>query len=184
LSDRSNDSIHVLEKLIYEESFNNTSFISDDEIKAIYQRAFQSFAWFDMTTMPVDESHTLEIDGETFWRVSHDKISTLRELELYLKAIFTDDIVLKLLSLFSRYRDIDGVLYTIGGDRPHSSLTGDEIHEIIRLSDAVIVYRVSVEMFDNPFWMDEANLLKIAVHDFHLLYIDGAWRFSNFHMVR
>ena len=168
----------------YEESFDNISFISDDEIKELYQRAFESFAWFDMTTMPVDESDTIEIDGSTFWRVSHDKISTLRELELYLKAIFTDDIVFELFPPDSRYRDIDGVLYVIGGDRPHNSMVGDEVHEIIRLSEVEIVYRLLVDMYDNPWNSDNNPVVEVVVHDFHLVYTDGAWRFSNFHMVR
>jgi len=168
-----------------DESPTGISVLTDAEIEAKYQIALETISWFHLTTMPVESETFIEADGRFFWRVSHDTISTFADLERHLRAIFTGEVVSKLLynSNF-RYRDIDGILYAEGADRGTNIFAGDEVHEIIRISDHEIIYRVSVDIFDGAWWVDGSNFVDVEIHDFHLMFTDGNWLFSNFHMVR
>ena len=160
--------------------------LADAEIEGKYQIALEAISWFHLTTMPVDVETSIEVDDRVYWLVTHETISTFAELETHLGTIFTGDVVSELLRpSYPRYRDIEGVLYAIGADRGTNIFAGDEVHEIIRVTAYEIIYRVSVDIFDDA-WLEDhsAYPVDVQVNDFHLILVDGNWLFSNFHMVR
>ena len=48
-----------------------------------------------------------------------------------------------------RYREIDSALFTVGGDRCTNILAGEEIREIIRVSEGESICRISVNIYDD-----------------------------------
>ncbi|MCL2566291.1 MAG: hypothetical protein FWE24_10900 [Defluviitaleaceae bacterium] len=158
---------------------------ADTEIEAAYQRAVEAFTWFNKSTMPADwENQVTDENGNVYMRVIHDNISTLADLEAHLYSIFVPDIVNELFNAFlphQMYRDFDGALHTMGGDRGGDLTKGDEVHEIIRESDQRIIYRVSVDVLD----IDTlSRVVDTEVYDFVYELIDGEWLFTNFNLTR
>lgn len=154
---------------------------TDAEIEAIYQRAVEVFGWFDMTTIPYDWDDQMEdANGWVFVRVAYDGISSLADLEAYLHAIFTPNVVSEMFDIVpGRFRDFDGVLYVLGGDRGGMMDRGDTTHEIIRESDQRIIYRVTVEILD---WETLETVVDTVTYDFVLTLVNGKWLFSNFNL--
>ena len=168
-------------------SDNQANTPTDAEIEEVYQRAVDAFAWFDREAMPHDwEDYVLD-EGEHFdwqyFRVLHDDINTLTDLEAHLNNIFTTDVVRGLfdMSPHQMYRDFDGVLRTTGGERGWRMDVVDEVHEIIRESGQRIIYRVTVDILD---WDTLEEVVDTEVHEFVYELIDGQWLFSNFNLTR
>lgn len=158
---------------------------TDIEIETLYQRAVEAFGWFHMTTMPLDMAYEVTDNGFMYWRVDFEGINTMADLEAYLSTIFIAEIVDELLA-DSRYREFGGVLYAIGADRGSNLTRGSEVHEIIRttrehLGYSVIIYSVTVDV------LNAANLEEVVgfeIYQFTLEYVDGAWLFRYFDLVR
>jgi len=159
---------------------------TDEEIEALYQRAVEAFGWFQMSSMPEDQTQTRVCEnGFTYWRVDVEGISTLAELEAHLDSIFAANIVSELLSNTTIYREFDGVLYTIGASRGGMLDRGDKVHEIIRttrehLGYSVIIYSVTVDVL-NVENLDE--VVGFEIYQFPLERIDGVWLFTSFNLV-
>ena len=158
---------------------------ADSEIEAAYEKALEAIKWFQFTTIEVDDEDLVEMDGYTFNRVIHDNIRTFADMEEYLKTIFTEELVKWILTEDVRHRDIDGVLYVILADRGGNIFVSDEeLHEIIRVSNTEIIYRVSVDVYDRPWMEDDRVVVDVEVHDFVLILVNDNWLFSNFGLVR
>lgn len=194
-----------------------STFLTDDEIREKYQRAVTVSEWFFMGTIPYDEDDYIDIGYDTidmetgsayrlywrYFRVAYGDLTTLLALENYLHTIFGIEYTQLLLASSSfiptpgyRFIEVDGFLYTVGTDhlvRDSSNATVvEEAHEIIRVNNRRITYRVTTEIFYYPFrwfedeWvMDFEDLIEEVIeHDFHLSFINGRWVFENFHLVR
>jgi len=160
------------------------SVLTDDMINESYQKAVEAYSWFDATTMPVDYSDRKELYGFEYYKVTHDTIKSCADLKSYLQTLFSDDIVEKLLAgdgSIIRYRDIDGALYAIPADRGSDITKGKETYEIVRESDTKILYKVFVEIYDDPV---SQNVTGTEEHDFQYECINGRWVFTNFELVR
>lgn len=159
--------------------------LSDDEIAEAYRKAVEAFGWFEFGTMPADYSDIKEADGYQYNRVAHETIKTYDDLKSYLQTLFTDDIVERLLtgggSDIRLYRDIDGALYTIPVGRGSDIFKGEETYGIIREGDGKVIYRVTVEVYDDP---DMQTVAGTEQYNFPLEYIDGRWLFTHFELVR
>ncbi len=155
-----------------------SSSISDEEVKALYEQAVTLYSWFDLSSLPVDTSQKATIDGETFFKVTAE-IATYQELETRLKRIFDDQIVNDLLSR-GIYTDYQGSLYGRPADRGTNRLRGTEEHNINRRNNQEIEYLVKVEILD-----DTGAVKDYAHYCFRLVkYKDTVWRFSSFELVR
>ena len=160
---------------------------TEEEVTAAYQKAREAYNWFDMTTMPLSDE-TVDVEAMTYNKVDYPGITTMAELESYLKTIFTDEVVAELMALnqanqYWHYDDIDGALYALPADRGGDIFKGDESHEVIVNGGDEIDFRVSVEVYDDP---ETMNVVDTEVYNF--MYVDpagsGEWRFSNFESVR
>jgi len=162
--------------------------LTDAQIKDLYQSAVEAYSWFAMSTMPCDGLDPIaDEDGFYFFRVAVDGIGSMADLEAHLHTIFTADFVYDLLDFRHRpatYRDFDGVLHTSGASRGGNLTRGDEEHEIIRTTregNPNMVYRVMVDELD----IDTlSEVVGFVLYDFHMVYENGRWLFSNFNLVR
>jgi hypothetical protein len=156
---------------------------NETQVKSAYQQAVEAYGWFDMTTMPTDDSDSKDYNGTAYYRVKHDTIKTYADLKNHLQNLFTDDIVNQLLSQSDasmHYMDIDGALYAIQADRGTDIYKGDETHQIIYENDKKIIYRVEVEVIDP----DTQKAVGKETHDFIYENLNGKWVFSKFYLVR
>lgn len=151
---------------------------TDEEIKNAYQQAVEAYSWFDLTTMPLDESIEIEYNGTIYMKVNHNSIQSLSDLEIYSHSLFSDEIVDSLLK-YNRYADIDGVLYAMPADRGSNIYAGDQLHEIIRESDRKIIYKVSVDILDD----DLEKVVDKEVYSFAYEFSKDKWIFTNFSLV-
>jgi hypothetical protein len=156
---------------------------NETQVKLAYQQAAEAYGWFDMTTMPTDDSDSKDYNGTAYYKVKHETIKTYADLKNHLKKLFTDDIVNQLLSQSDasmHYIDIDGALYAIQADRGTDIYKGDETHQIIYENDKKIIYRVEVEVIDP----DTQKAVDKETHDFIYENLNGKWVFSKFYLVR
>ncbi len=152
--------------------------ISDEEVNALYEQAVTLYAWFDLSSLPVDTSQKATIDGETFFKVTAE-IATYQELVTRLKRVFDDQIVNDLLSR-GIYTDYQGSLYGRPADRGTNRLRGAEEYNINRRNDEEIEYLVKVEILD-----DNGAVKDYKHYLFRLLkYKDDVWRFNSFNLTR
>lgn len=88
------------------------------DIVAVYNTAAEAYAWFDMTTMPLDAYDSRQEGDRVYNRVKRPGITSMAELKDYLNTLFTPELTESLLALSpDRYKDFDGVLYAQGADR-------------------------------------------------------------------
>ena len=161
--------------------------LSDAIVEQLYQRAWTLYSWFVLTTIPyIDFEDSAPTDDWWGVRVTHETFTTMASLKSALESLFAEDIVEELLAL-DRFREYDGVLYTVAADRGTDISLGGEIHEIIRVSAYEIIYRVSVDVLEfdegRQTWI-EGTVADVKINDFHIVYVGGNWLFNNFHMVR
>jgi len=153
------------------------------EVEEAYKKATEAFYWFDVTTMPVasfdrsDSSTYKEIDGMLYHRVMSDTIKTYADLEKYLYALFTDEIVAELLDHgwdYQRYRDIDGVLHAILADRGTDIFKGEETKEVTQESEVKFTCAVCVELLGGE---EDFVVTGYEIHEYSYELIDGQWVF-------
>ena len=157
--------------------------VTDDEVMGAYEKAVESYGWFDLTTMPLEDGTGREYDGNFYQKVRHDTIKTYAELRAYLQTLFSDDIVAGLLNGgggLERYRDIDGELYAIPADRGTDLTKGDETRRILRDGGSGVIVEVAVQLLDP----ETGDVTGQEIHDFSYVYRDGKWIFETFSLVR
>ncbi|MCL2057282.1 MAG: hypothetical protein FWH02_08720 [Oscillospiraceae bacterium] len=150
----------------------------DAEIEAAYHSAMEVMYWITFDAMPYGEG-TQDIDGMTYQIIGHPTIKTMADLKSYLESLFAASIADDKLE-GGLFRDIDGSLYKMGAARGGNIFKGDEEYEIIRESEARIIFRVTVEDLDDP----GGDVIGHTIHDMIYEQIDGRWVFGSFEMVR
>jgi len=166
----------------------NSNQPTDTEMEMLYYRAVEVYSWFRMVSMPADSDDTVtDEDGNVYFRVVVDGINSLADLEAHMHTIFAADIVEDLMDFRHppvMYRDFDGVLFTVGGERGSDITRGGESHEIIRNireDNLNIIYRVTVDILD---WDNAEEVVDTVIYDFVLSLVDGNWIFLNFNLTR
>jgi len=144
----------------------------------IFYQAMEAYSWFHLTTMPIDSTDSKEADGMTFYRVSHDTINTYADLEVYLRSLFSGNLVDELLnSRRDLYREFDGKLYGIPADRGSDITKGEYELSIDRVSNTKVKFVVEVELLDPN---DLETVTGYETHEYNLELIDNNWIFKNF----
>jgi hypothetical protein len=152
---------------------------TDEEVNSAYKRAEEAYGWFDLAIMPVDEFNPVDYNGKVYYKVVHESIHSLADLEAYLHSIFSGSIVDSLLK-DSDYVEIDGVLHTMMSDRGSNIYVGDEYHKIIHEDEKRIIYQVTVDIFDDGL----ENVVDQKEYSFPYEFIEDKWVFTNFSLVR
>lgn len=104
-----------------------------------FAEADELWHYFDMTTMPLDSEDSVEVDGNTYYRVDYRNLKTMDDLRALLLTRFDAGIVDAMLAPFEsgavHYRDIDGVLYGIQCDRGIDISRGDATYAVELTAD-------------------------------------------------
>lgn len=107
---------------------------TEDYALADYYEADELWRYFDLTTMPLDCDDSIEVDGNTYYRVDYRGLKTMDDLRALLLTRFDGGIVDELLAPLEsgavHYRDIDGVLYGIQCDRGSDISRGNATYAV------------------------------------------------------
>lgn len=161
---------------------SSDSVLTDDEVYELYFKAREAYEWFDMTTIPFDSEKYIEVDNWMHFEVVQPGINSKKDLEDYLNGIFTEDITEELMNLApDRFIESDGKLYVVPADRGASAIVGDETYEIIREADDFIIFKVTVEIYNDP---NVKEVIAYEEYQFFLGFTNKGWRFLNFGLVR
>lgn len=99
--------------------------LKDTEFYSLLSKAREVMGWFYVESMPL--IGTLGPNGgviiEEYNEVDYEGIEMLKKLENYLKIIFSDEIVKRLLKT-GRYFEVDGKLCTVAASRGTNSYYG------------------------------------------------------------
>lgn len=154
---------------------------SDEEVLAAYQDAAEAYSWFDRKTLSVDESRPETVGETVCYPVSDERFPTLDSLRLYLKGLFSDEIVDALLPLDGlRYFDRGGALYAVELDRGSDIARGGVTCSVVWPEEeplARCTVRVEVEL------LDENDLTKVIgkrVYEFPYQKVGEKWAFTQF----
>ena len=153
-------------------------------VPSAYEFAAEIYDWFDLTTMPLDESDTQETPEGTYYRVNsavYPELSSLSALRERVKAVFSPDIAEALFSLPpDHYRDIGGKLYAQPGAR------GTNIYLLDKTVTAEPVdeshWTVTLTFWADS-WAWERHSATVGYSQKVLDYerqADGQWRFTSF----
>lgn len=153
-------------------------------VPSAYEFAAEIYDWFDLTTMPLDESDTQETPEGTYYRVNsaaYPELSSLSALGQRVKDVFSPDIAEALFSLSpDHYRDIGGKLYAQPGAR------GTNIYLLDKTVTAEPVdgshWTVTLTFWaDSWAWERPSATVGYSqkVLDYERLE-DGQWRFTSF----
>lgn len=155
----------------------------DEEVLAAYRSAVEAYWWFQVETLPLDRTDSREVDGQVYYRVDYPGIDSTASLRGYLKSLFSDDLVEKLLPYDgTQYIDIDGKLYGLDGGRGTDITRGGETAQVLRDDNPNrCTVRVTVEVVD-----PEQNdaVVDTVVYDFPYEKVGEKWIFTDFSLVR
>lgn len=156
---------------------------NDEEVLSAYRAAVQAFWWFQVEPLPFDETDSREVDGATYYRVDYPGIDSTVSLRGYLKSLFSDDLVEKLLPYDgTQYVDIDGVLYVQDGGRGTDITRGAETAQVLRDGDPNrCTVRVTVEVLDPE---QDGAVVDTLTFDFPYEKVGEKWIFTDFSLVR
>jgi len=162
-----------------------TSPYSAQDLKAFmaekYNAAREAYFWFAVSGMPADEAVDMnniqQVGDHYYYKVGHETIKTLADLENYLKTIFSDKLTEGLLKMYpDNYIDIDGELWAADASRGTNILVGDVIFSISEKSDSKIVYNAYVEMLSDDMEIVES----IETYTYNYEKTENGWRWTKF----
>lgn len=156
---------------------------NDEEVLTAYRAAVEAFWWFQVETLPLDRTDSRELNGQVYYRVDYPGIDSTANLRGYLKSLFSDDLVEKLLPYDgTQYIDIDGVLYGRDGGRGTDVTRGAETVQVLRDGDPNrCTVRVTVEVLDPE---QDGAVVDNLTFDFPYEKVGEKWIFTNFSLVR
>ena len=155
----------------------------DEEVLAAYRSAVEAFWWFQVETLPFDPADSREVNGVTYYRVDYPGIDSTASLRGYLKSLFSDDLVEKLLPYDgTQYVDIEGALYVQDGGRGTDVTRGAETAQVLRDGDPNrCTVRVTVEVLDPE---QDGAVVDTLTFDFPYEKVGEKWIFTDFSLVR
>ena len=158
--------------------------LSEEDVQQFYAAAAQVYDWFDLTTMPLDESDAQETSEGTYYRVNstvYPELSSLSALQKRVEDVFSPDIAEYLFSLSpDHYRDIGGKLYAQPGARGTNIYLLDKTVTAEPVDDSH--WTVTLTFWADS-WAWERPSATVGYSQKVLDYerqADGQWRFTSF----
>lgn len=155
--------------------------LTEEEILAAYDRAVTAYEWFDLNPLPCGGPVVLE-DGIGYQRVEYAGFDTLDDLRTYLRSLFSEDVISRLLSEDAqtpRYRDIDGELYVHPGGREADPEKSSAAAAVEQKENGSYLVNVTVDLLGN----DQATVAGVECYAFPYQEINGRWVFTDFQLV-
>lgn len=150
-----------------------------DEVLLAYDRAKTAFGWFYLTTLPSEEGGVM-VGSQRYHPVAYPGIATLEELRTYLRSLFSQEVIGRLLPADGiQYRDIDGALYVLpSSSRPDPGKGAESVTAEETGPDAWSV-NVTVELLSE----DGRDVIGMEGYSFPYENVDGRWVFTDFALV-
>jgi hypothetical protein len=155
--------------------------LSEEEVLSAYQRAEEAYGWFDLATMPT-APETATVDGVLYQRVDYPGITSLDDLRTYLRDLFSDAIVDRLLPEEQKppiYCDVGGVLYALPTGRGADIYKGKCTMSVEQVSATRYLVNVAVETLGD----DLQTVTGVECSAFPYDLTDGHWVFTDFRLV-
>lgn len=150
--------------------------LSDDEIKTLYNDAYEVYQWFDMGQLETDSEMVQLSNGAMCYKVTDNRVSSMEELENIVRGTFSAEIADRLLG-DGLYIEEDGVLYIQLADRGSDITKGDITEEnVTNATETGFTYTVTVETVDP----ETQEVIGTEDIDFIAELIDGQWLFTQF----
>jgi hypothetical protein len=157
--------------------------LTEADVLAAYKTAAEAYSWFDMTTIPLDDTVSQKDGDHVYNRADVPGIKSMSDLTAYLNSIFTPQLTNNLLNLSpSRYRDFNGVLYAEGADRGSNIFLQDK--QVKASQTDATHWAVTLTFFAG--YKDDTNpaapQITIGYSQTVLDYqkTDDGWRFTTF----
>jgi|GEM_PF-5628534 len=150
-----------------------------EEMIQIYKEAKAVYEYMMVSHFPLRTSESsVIIEGMDYYRVEFDDIETMTDLKKYLKKYFSDLIIDEMLNQdIKRYREIDGALYGLNGDRGLNPVMGEEQFAYNESSDTKVRLEVMVEILGED---DSETAISYESYFFVYEKLEGKWVFTDF----
>lgn len=153
-----------------------------EQVRDAYDRALETVDWFRMGNMPC-EGGMVALDSGLYRRVSYAGIETLDDLKNYLRGLFSEDLVEKLLAVkvdgkSTRFFSMDDRLYELQQGMDNQETVGDAQVSVKKKSSTF--YEVDVEM--KLLTEDRKTVIGVKYNAFPYEERDGEWIFTNFEL--
>lgn len=154
---------------------------TDEEVLAAYREAAEAYRWFDLTTLPVVSDDG--VIGPGYYPVADERFPTMDALRGYLKGLFSDEVVDRLLPIDGEhYVEMDGVLCAIQMDRGTNENSGVVTQTVVwpeQGGDTLCTVHVEVELL----WEDENYPEGKRIYDFPYQKVGDKWVFTSFESI-
>lgn len=151
-------------------------YVQQPQVQARIQftRALEAWGWFNGAPLTTDAGAKTAADGSTWYPVKDSRFSTLLDLRMYLKDIFSDEIAEALLGL-ELYRDVDGALCCAQNTSNAPALTDAEVW-VEQESEAKLVCRLEGTLI----WSDGSRPAEAISASFPYEKVGDKWLFTEF----
>lgn len=142
-----------------------------------YHEAEEAYRWFDQTTLPLAAPDVQT--GFAYYPVADERFPTMDALRTYLKSLFSDEVVDRLLPIDGEhYVEIDGVLCAIDMMRGTNENSGTVTETVVWPEEAggnLCTVHVEVELI----WEDENYPEGKRIYDFPYQKVGDKWVFTH-----
>ena len=152
-----------------------------EEVLTAYDKAVTAFGWFRRQSLPCDQASVM-VEGNLYRRVNYAGIQTMEELQTYLRGIFSQEVIGKLLpedEEIPRYRDIDGKLYVLPISREPDPAKGTADIEVEQPGPDICRVNVTVELLSD----DLQTVTGLEYYSFPYQCVDSRWVFTDFRLI-
>ena len=153
-------------------------------VLADYRVTEDLWAWFHMTTPPMDNSVPMveDNDGRDYCRFGLMNINTMEQLRTLLRAHVTEELMNKWFAYSpDRFKEIDGKLYVLSADRGSDTSIGGESLRVEWSGDTA---GKVIQTIDRQDWNDEKNTFVLTgeqdIYEYPFTLTDGHAVFSAF----
>ena len=160
---------------------NETMPLTEEEVLEAYDQAVSAFEWFRLETLPCGSASAI-VGGNLYQRVDYRGIGTLEELKTYLRGIFSQEVIDRLLPEDADpplYRDIDGQLYVIPSSCRPDPYKGAAEVMVEQTAEDTFMVNVAVDILGE----DWQTVTGLEVYSFPYQCVDGRWVFTRFKLV-
>jgi len=148
---------------------------SSDEVLAAYGKAKTAFGWFQLSPLPCGGDAVM-VGTDQYRRVEYVGITTLAEMETYLRSLFSQAVIDRLLPEDGvQYRDIDGRLCALAFSHPADPLKGAEAVTVEEAGPEAWSVNVTVELLS-----EDGGVIGLEGFSFPYQNVDGRWVFTDF----
>lgn len=144
------------------------------EVRIQFTRALEAWGWFNGAPPETTADAKTAEDGSTWYPVKDSRFSTVLDLRMYLKGIFSDEIAEELLGL-GLYRDVDGALCCAQNTSTAPTLTDARV-QVVRESDVKIICSLEGALT----WSDGSRPAQAISASFPYEKVGEKWLFTDF----